>query len=123
MKQGMHSGHDTIFNSGGTWIRPISHLAANRQQPDDPSGVESTHPEPPVAFASPQRAALSLTTGSAALLSLKEPVRHCRASRGEGGAGRCTTAGPEKPAAYSLEYVEDLSGPRTKQLSVHRSPQ
>src|SRR5512146_3014160 len=37
-------GHDTIFNSGETWIRPIPHRAANRQQPDDSSGVESTHP-------------------------------------------------------------------------------
>jgi hypothetical protein len=45
VKQRMPSGHDTVLNSGGTWIRPIPHLAANRQQPDDPSGVESTHPE------------------------------------------------------------------------------
>ena len=36
---------------------------------------------------------------------------------------RCATAGPEKPEAYSLEYVEDFSGPRTKQMLVHRSPQ
>ena len=39
------NGHDAILHSGETWIRPIPHLAANRQQPDDPSGVESTHPE------------------------------------------------------------------------------
>ena len=32
-------------------------------------------------------------------------------------------AGPEKPEAYSLEYVEDLSGPRTKQMPGHPSPQ
>ena len=39
------SGHDTILNSGETRIRPIPHLAANRQQPDDPSGGEPTHSE------------------------------------------------------------------------------
>ena len=32
-------------------------------------------------------------------------------------------AGPEKPEAYSLEYGEDFSGPRTKQMPGHRSPQ
>jgi len=26
---------------------------------------------------------------------------------------RCETAGPEKPKAYSLEYVEDFFGPST----------
>ncbi len=44
-------------------------------------------------------------------------------SRGEGGAVRCATAGLEKPEAYSLEYVEDFSWPRTKQMPGHRSPQ
>jgi hypothetical protein len=29
----------------------------------------------------------------------------------------------EKPEAYSLEYVEDFSGPRTAQMPGHRSPQ
>ena len=32
-------------------------------------------------------------------------------------------AGPEKPEAYSLEYGEDCSGPRTKQMPGHPSPQ
>ena len=32
-------------------------------------------------------------------------------------------AGPEKPDAYSLEYGEDLSGPKTKQVPVPRLPQ
>lgn len=32
-----------------------------------------------------------------------------RSLRGERGAGRCEAAGPEKPEAYSLEYVEDFS--------------
>jgi len=41
----MSSGHDTIINNGETWIRPIPHVAASRQQPDDASGVEPTHPE------------------------------------------------------------------------------
>lgn len=40
------NGHDTTLNNiGETWIRPTLHLAASRQQPDDPSGVESSHPE------------------------------------------------------------------------------
>ena len=39
------SSHDTSLNNGETWIRPTLHLAANRQQPDAPSGVESSHPE------------------------------------------------------------------------------
>src|SRR5437899_767303 len=43
---------------------------------------------------------------------LQEPVRCCRSSRGEGGTGRCATAGLEKPEAYSPEYVEDFSRPR-----------
>jgi hypothetical protein len=30
--------------------------------------------------------------------------------RGEGGRIECKAAGPEKPEAYSLEYVEDFSG-------------
>ena len=30
---------------------------------------------------------------------------------------------PRKTGAYSLEYVEDFSRPRTKQMSGHRSPQ
>jgi hypothetical protein len=33
------------------------------------------------------------------------------------------TAGPEKPEAYSLEYGEDFSAPRTMQMLVHHSPQ
>ena len=44
-------------------------------------------------------------------------------SRGEGGATRCKAAGPEKPDAYSLEYVEDFFGPRTTQMVVDRLPQ
>ena len=43
--------------------------------------------------------------------------------RGEGGAARCEAAGPEKSEAYSLEYGEDLFGPRTMQMVVDRSPQ
>ena len=39
------NGYDTILNNGETWIRPTLHLAASRQQSDDPSGVESSHPE------------------------------------------------------------------------------
>jgi len=31
--------------------------------------------------------------------------------------------GSEKPEAYSLEYVEDFSEPRTMQMLVHHSPQ
>jgi hypothetical protein len=31
--------------------------------------------------------------------------------------------GAEKPEAYSPEYVEDFSEPRTKQMLMHRSPQ
>jgi len=34
-----------------------------------------------------------------------------RSWRGEEGAARCEAAGPEKPEAYSLEYVEDFFGP------------
>jgi hypothetical protein len=41
----------------------------------------------------------------------------------EGGAGRCEAAGVEKPEAYSLEYVEDFSAPKTTQLLVHRLSQ
>ena len=36
---------------------------------------------------------------------------------------RCGAAGREKPEAYSLEYVEEFSGPRTKQVLVRRLPQ
>ena len=43
--------------------------------------------------------------------------------RGEGDAGRCEAAGSKKPEAYSLEYVEDFFGPRTKQMPVDRLPQ
>ena len=49
----------------------------------------------------------------------QEPAQHCRLSRGE---GRCATAGPEKPEAYSLEYGEDFSWPRTKQMPGFRMP-
>jgi hypothetical protein len=45
MKQELHNNHDTSLNNGETWIQPTFHLAANRQQSDDPSGVESSHPE------------------------------------------------------------------------------
>jgi len=55
--------------------------------------------------------------------SCQEPVRHRRSWRGEGGAARCEAAGPEKPEAYSLEYVEDFFGPRTMQMVADRSPQ
>ncbi len=44
-------------------------------------------------------------------------------SRGERGAARCEAAGPEKPEAYSLEYVEDFFWPRTTQMVADRSPQ
>jgi hypothetical protein len=37
------------------------------------------------------------------------------------GTGRCAAAGHEKQEAYSLEYVEDFSGPRTKQMLGHPS--
>jgi hypothetical protein len=35
----------------------------------------------------------------------------------------CEAARPEKPEAYSPEYVEDFSGPRTTQMVADRSPQ
>jgi hypothetical protein len=35
----------------------------------------------------------------------------------------CEAARPEKSEAYSLEYVEDFSGPRTTQMVADRSPQ
>ena len=40
----MHQTNHTR-NNGETWIRPTLHLAASRQLPDHPSGVESSHPE------------------------------------------------------------------------------
>jgi len=43
--------------------------------------------------------------------------------RGERGAARCEASGPEKPEAYSLEYVEDFFGSRTTQMVTDRSPQ
>jgi len=55
------------------------------------------------------------------MTSRQKPVRHCHSSRGEGGGGRWAAAGPEKPEAYSLEYGEDFSGLRTKQMPDHRS--
>jgi hypothetical protein len=53
----------------------------------------------------------------------REPVRHCRSWRGEGGAARCEAAGPEKPEVYLPEYIEDCFGPRTTQMVADRSPQ
>ena len=53
----------------------------------------------------------------------KEPVWHCRSSRGEGGAARCEAAGQEKPEVYLLEYIEDCFGPSTTQMAADRSPQ
>ena len=43
--------------------------------------------------------------------------------RGEGGAARCEAADPEKPEAYSLEYVEDFFGRERRRWPriVHRS--
>ena len=38
---------------------------------------------------------------------LQEPVRCCSSSRGEGGTGRCATAG-SKNQAYPRGYVEDF---------------
>ena len=35
---------------------------------------------------------------------------------------RCEAAGPEKPEAYSLEYVEDFFLPRTTQMVEDRLP-
>jgi len=43
--------------------------------------------------------------------------------RGEGDTTGCKAAGSEKLEAYSLEYVEDFSGPRTMQMVVGRAPQ
>jgi hypothetical protein len=43
--------------------------------------------------------------------------------RGKGDAGRCEAAGSKKPEAYSLEYVEDVFGPRTTQMPANRLPQ
>jgi hypothetical protein len=43
--------------------------------------------------------------------------------RGESGAASCEAAGPEKPGAYSLEYVEDFFGPSTTQMVADLSPQ
>jgi hypothetical protein len=31
--------------------------------------------------------------------------------------------GQENPEVYSLEYIEDLFGPRTTQMAADRSPQ
>lgn len=53
----------------------------------------------------------------------KSLLRKPSSSRGEGGAARCEAAGPEKPEVYSLEYIEDIFGPRTMQMAVDRSPQ
>jgi hypothetical protein len=43
--------------------------------------------------------------------------------RGKRDAGRCEAAGSKKPEAYSLEYVEDVFGPRTTQMPADRLPQ
>ena len=43
--------------------------------------------------------------------------------RGEGDAARCEAAGPEKPEAYSLGYIEDFFGPSTTQMVADLSPQ
>ena len=37
--------------------------------------------------------------------------------------GQMEAAGPEKPEVYSLEYMEDFSGPSTTQMVADRSPQ
>jgi 5-hydroxyisourate hydrolase len=52
----------------------------------------------------------------------EEPVWRCRSLRGEGGAVRCKAAGPKTPEVYSLEYIEDVFGPRTMQMAADRSP-
>ena len=44
-------------------------------------------------------------------------------SRGDGDAARCKAASPEKPEAYSLEYVEDFFGMRTMRMVADHSPQ
>jgi len=36
---------------------------------------------------------------------------------------RCKAAGPEQPEVYSLEYIEECFGLRTKQMAVDHSPQ
>jgi len=38
-------------------------------------------------------------------------------------SGHTRGAGPEKPEAYSLEYLEDFFWPKTTQMIVDRSPQ
>jgi hypothetical protein len=38
-------------------------------------------------------------------------------------SARCEAADPEKPEAYSLEYVEDFFGPSTTQMAADCSPQ
>jgi len=45
MNHMIRSDHETFPSGGETWIRPIPHRAASRQQPDAASGVEPTHPE------------------------------------------------------------------------------
>ncbi len=40
-----------------------------------------------------------------------------------GDAGRCEATGSKKPEAYSLGYVEDFFGPKTRQMPADRLPQ
>ena len=59
-------------------------------------------------------------------VSLERRLEVCLSNpslRSEGDAGRGEAAGSNKPEAYSLEYVEDLFGPRTTQMPVNRLPQ
>ena len=46
----------------------------------------------------------------------QEPARHGRLLRGEGEKDRCATTDTEKLEPYYLEYGEDISGPRTREM-------
>ena len=53
----------------------------------------------------------------------QEPVRHCLRNEAKEMRPDARPQARKKPEAYSLEYVEDFSGPRTTQMVADRSPQ
>jgi hypothetical protein len=61
-----------------------------------------------------------LLHGAAAGWESVRVIHRCEAQR---AVGRCKAAGPKKPEAYSLQYVEDFLGPRTTQMPADRLPQ
>jgi thioredoxin-dependent peroxiredoxin len=60
------------------------------------------------------------------VIDANNTVRHLGACpsnpslRGEQAVGKCKAAGPKKPEAYSLQYVEGFLGPRTTQRPADR---